>query len=472
MNILTSISDTRLFRPFIAKDGSLKTWNNWNVFLRTLFGLPLKSSHAELILQCTGRDYKRLPTQGFTTALCLTGRRSGKSVMAAIIGAYIAVFSGREAMLAPGEQGLVAILAPTKRQAVIILSYLRAIFRLSPLLENEIIRETKNGFELSNQVTIEILAGDPKTVRGFTLLAAIIDEISFFGLDAESKVRNSDEVIQALRPALSTTNGMLIAISSPYAKRGWAYTTYKKNFGNDSGKILIWNSASRVMNPTLSQKIIDEALEEDRASALAEFMGQFRDDLCLLLSREIIESNVKKGRLELLPRTGINYFGFVDVSGGRSDDAALAIGHRDKKIIVDYLKKYKPPHSPYDVIADMSEQLKRFKISRVVGDLYGAQFVVQAFRNNGLAYEKSKLNKSQLYLELLPSICSNSIELLDDETLISQLSNLERRTRSGGRDIVDHPQGGHDDSANVIAGLNFITSKNRRRMGVLWQPNM
>ena len=226
------------------------------------------------------------------------------------------------------------------------------------------------------------------------------------------------------------------------------------------------------MNATLSQKIIDQAYEEDLASAKAEFGGEFRDDIALFLPREIIESVVKKDRKELLPRTSEHYFGFVDVSGGRNDDAAVAIGHRDKKVIVDYLKKYKPPHSPYDVIADMSEQLKRFKIGRTTGDLYGAEFVVQAFRNNGIHYQKSKLNKSQLYLELLPSICSNSIELLDDEILISQLSNLERRTRSGGRDIVDHPAGQHDDSANVCAGLNFITSKNRRRMGVLWQPNM
>jgi len=468
MEIIQAISDRKLFRPFIAKDGSLASWNNWNVFLRTLFGLRLKSSHAELILKCTGRDYKLLPPDGFKTALCLTGRRSGKSVMAAIMGAYIACLSGREELLSPGEVGLVAILAPTIRQAKIILSYLRAIFRLSSLLENEIVRETKNGFELSNGVTIEILPGDPKTVRGFTLLAAIVDEVCFFGLDAESKVRNSDELIQALRPALATTDGMLICISSPYAKRGWAYKQFKKYFGNNNGSVLIWNSPSRTMNPTLSKKIVDQALEEDRASASAEFLGQFRDDISILLAREIIESVIIKGRLELLPRTGIQYRGFVDVSGGRNDAAAIAIGHKDKKVVVDYLKKYRPPHNPYEVIADMSEQFKRFNINKATGDNYSAEFVVQAFQNSGINYEKSKLNKSQLYLELLPAICSNSIELLDDETLINQLSNLERRTRSGGKDIVDHPQGGHDDSANVVAGLNFIAAKNHRRKGPLW----
>lgn len=36
--------------------------------------------------------------------------------------------------------------------------------------------------------------------------------------------------------------------------------------------------------------------------------------------------------------------------------------------------------------------------------------------------------------------------------LVSQLSNLERRTTRIGRDIVDHPPGGHDDVANAAAG--------------------
>jgi hypothetical protein len=37
--------------------------------------------------------------------------------------------------------------------------------------------------------------------------------------------------------------------------------------------------------------------------------------------------------------------------------------------------------------------------------------------------------------------------------IISQLCMLERRTSRGGRDSIDHPPGGHDDVANVIAGV-------------------
>ena len=44
-------------------------------------------------------------------------------------------------------------------------------------------------------------------------------------------------------------------------------------------------------------------------------------------------------------------------------------------------------------------------------------------------------------------------EIPDDEVLLRQLRMLERRRGSSGRDRVDHPRGGHDDRANVLAGV-------------------
>lgn len=464
MNIINAISDKNLFRPFMGN--SLTSWNPWGVALRCLYGLPLKPKHAKLIKECTGRDYLSMPSTGFHTTLFLTGRRSGKSRISAVVGAYEAALSGREKLLSKGEIGKVAILAPTQKQARIVKTYLRAIFEETDLLKNEIVSETQWSFELRNGVVIEILTGDWRFIRGYTLLAAIVDEICFFGVDAESKVRSDTELIRAIKPSLATTRGKLICISSPYAKRGWSYRQFKTYFGNDRGTVLVWNCPSRTMNPTLPQSVVDEALTEDLQAAKSEYLGEFRDDVCVFLPREVVEGVVVKGRQELLHRSGIRYFAFADVSGGRNDDAALGIAHKqDSKVILDFLKRYKPPHSPYEVIRGMCEELRRFGLRRVTGDNYSAEFVASAFRNNGIRYDKSKLPKSGLYLELLPRICSGEIELLDDEVAINQLSTLERKTRSGGRDTVDHPSGGHDDLANVVAGVSTVASKRVVRVG-------
>jgi hypothetical protein len=361
---------------------------------------------------------------------------------------------------------MVAILAPTKKQGRIVKNYLRSIFEETPLLKNEIVSETSEGFLLANGVLVEILVGDWRSIRGYTLLAAIVDEVCFFGLDDESKVRSDTELIRAIKPSLATTNGRLICISSPYAKKGWAFTQYNRNYGNDSGKILVWNCPSKTMNPKLPQSIIDDAMAEDLQAAKSEYGGEFRDDVGAYLPREVIGAVVVQGRKELLPNKHIKYFAFADVSGGRGDDAALGIAHKtERKVIIDFIKRYKPPHSPYQIIGLMCEEIRRFDLIKITGDNYSAQFVADAFKANGVHYEKSDLPKSALYLELLPRICSGEIELLDDEFLINQLSSLERRTRSSGKDMVDHPQGGHDDLSNVVAGVSTIASKRRIRVG-------
>lgn len=467
ITIEQAVRDQNLFRPFFGD--SLRSWQSWLSALRVLYGLPIRPVDEAVVRECTGRDSGKFPSGGFDTALFLTGRRSGKSRIAATIGAYEAVLAGHEKKLSRGEKGIVPIIAPTKRQGQIVKNYLRSIFDSTPMLQAEVTGETREGFELRSGVCIEVLAGDWRTVRGFTLLAAIVDEAAFFGLEDESKVRSDTELMRALKPALATVGGRLVAISSPYAKKGWCYRQWKNHFGNDTGRVLVWNCPSRTMNPLLPQSVVDDAMAEDRQAALSEYGGQFRDDISAFIDRSIIEFLVATGRRELLPREKIRYFAFADVSGGRHDDFALAIAHRgeNRKVVIDFLKRYGAPCNPITVIEKMAGELRRYNLRRVVGDNYSAEFVASVFRGNGILYHQSEKNKNTLYAELLPVLCSQGIELLDDPMLVDQLSNLERRTRSGGKDVIDHPTGGKDDLSNVVAGVTFEVSQKRLRAGAI-----
>src|SRR5437588_305607 len=134
MNIIEAIKDPNLIRPFLADHHeSLTSWNNWLAVLRVLYGFPVPGTRQEWVHQCTGRDCDQLPKDGFDAALILAGRRSGKSRIAAIVGAYESTVAGHEHKLAKGEQGLVAICAPTKPQSRIVKNYMRGIFD-APLL--------------------------------------------------------------------------------------------------------------------------------------------------------------------------------------------------------------------------------------------------------------------------------------------------------------------------------------------------
>ena len=57
---------------------------------------------------------------------------------------------------------------------------------------------------------------------------------------------------------------------------------------------------------------------------------------------------------------------------------------------------------------------------------------------------------------------SRRVDLLDLSRLETQLVGLERRTSRAGRDVVDHPPGGHDDLANAAAGALTMASSAAR----------
>ncbi len=462
LSIVKACHDEQLFKPFLQdRRGKIDTWRRWMVALRCLYGLPVTLDwQRQLVRECTGRDASLLPRDGFSSALFLTGRRSGKSRTSAIAGAYEAALSGREKLLAAGEKGLVAIIAPTRKQGGVVKGYLRAIFDQTDMLRQEVVRETREGFELRNGVEVVVLVADWRSVRGYSLLACICDELAFMGLDEEAKVRSDTELVRAILPSLATTGGKFIGISSPYARKGYCWTTFKRYHGNDSGKVLVWNCASRVMNPTLPQSIVDQAMTEDLAAAKSEYLGEFRDDVSLWLPIEVIQQCVVEGRKELLPRKGISYFAFADLSGGRSDSAALSIAHTaDGKVILDCLRQWKAPFNPTLAIQDMSDLLQSYGLRHCVGDRYAGEFVRQGFAKCGISYKAAERSKSELYLDLLSRLCSQQVELLDDPTLIKQLASLERRTRSGGKDVVDHQPGCHDDCANCAAGVASMASK-------------
>ncbi len=466
MNIIEAIRDPDIFGAFLGDQ--LISWEPWLAFLKCAYGLETTAADRKVIRQCTGRKrVKRLQDGvGFREMAVVVGRRAGKSRVAALVAAFEGLFAGHEKRLSKGDRLRIVVIGPSRKQARIVRDHLRAIFD-TPLLRGHVLSESKEGFELANGVLIDTITADPKYVRGWTLGAAVIDEACWVGHYEESRARNDLEIVRALLPGLDTVQGRLIAISTPHAPRGWMHSTWKRYFANDKGETLCWVAPSRVMNPTLSERIINRRKEEDLAACRAEYFAEWRDDISSYLPREVIEGLVVKGRTELSPSKHHRYVAFCDISGGRKDDAALAIGYREeRKVVLALCRRWRPPFNPYTVIREMAAILREYSCTSCTGDNYSAEFLSSAFTSQGITYKRSEKPKSQLYLELLPRICSGEVQLLDNELLISQLANLERRARSGGRDVIDHPQGAHDDLGNVCAGLVVEATRQRKTLGV------
>jgi hypothetical protein len=162
----------------------------------------------------------------------------------------------------------------------------------------------------------------------------------------------------------------------------------------------------------------------------------------------------------MLPRSlKCKHFAFADPSGGRGDSFTLGIAHQEPapdgkpgRVVLDVLQAVAPPFDPETVVANMAETLKSYGLQEVHGDQYAGEWVPAAFRRFGITYKPSEFTRSEIYLEVLPLFSQGRVELLDLPVLRTQLLLLERRTRAGGKDSVDHPRGAHDDHANAAAG--------------------
>ena len=211
----------------------------------------------------------------------------------------------------------------------------------------------------------------------------------------------------------------------------------------------------------MPQSVVDRAIERDPVSADAEFGGNFRRDIEAFVSIEVVNGCVSHGIYERAPLAGTLYYGFVDPSGGSADAMTLAIGHIDhvkKTVVVDCLRETTPPFSPESVVADFARTLKTYRVFRVIGDKYAGAWPAELFGRHNITFEQSAAAKSDLYRDLLPLLNSGRLSLLDNPKLISQVCGLERRT-ARGRNSIDHAPGGHDDLANVVAGLSAAINR-------------
>ena len=336
------------------------------------------------------------------------------------------------------------------------------------MLSDLVRAETADSITLASGVVLEVRPSSFRGLRGVTCLACVCDEAAFWYDDSGGSLNPDSEILAAVRPGLATTAGPLVVISSPYARRGEVFETWKRHFGEKGDKrILVAQGASRELNPSLPQTIIDRALERDPASAAAEYLANFRTDIESFVSREAVEACVEQGVFERPSLSRFSYTGFVDPSGGSADSFSLAISHREgDRAVLDCVRERAPPFSPEAVVADFAAVLRSYRCATVAGDKYAGGFPRELFRKFGVTYRPSERSKSELYVELLPAINSRRVDLLDDRKTIAQLVGLERRTARSGRDSIDHAPGGHDDLINAVAGSLVLAATRRRALEI------
>ena len=448
-----ALADKRLLGAGI---GSLDSWKTWLVALKSAFDLPLDDDELKTFREIAGDRFP--PDRRVRELWCVCGRRSGKSRIAAAVSIYLALFQKHK--LAHGEKGVALVLAASVDQARTVFGYVKGFLGASPALRREVVAVRRFEIELRNNITIAVHPNSFRTVRGKTLVACIFDEVAFWR--DESTATPDTEVYTAVLPALATTNGVLIGISTPYRKLGLLFQKFRDHFGVDDDNILVVRGASKTFNPTLSDSTIAAQRAADPTAAGAEWHAEFRADIGAFLDDQSIDAAVDYSRpLELPPRENTLYHTFVDMGGGRHDASTIGIVHSvgegdARRFVVDAVRGRKG--DPHAAVCEFVALAKQYRCSVVVGDAYAAEWCAGAFREAGCEYRQSKLARSELYLAGLPLFTRGIVSIPNLAPLLRELRLLERRTARSGKDIVDHGVGGSDDFANSLFGALHLAA--------------
>jgi hypothetical protein len=347
------------------------------------------------------------------------------------------------------------IIARDRRQARVIRRFIGGLLHETPMLKRTIKDESVETITLRNSVVIEIHTASFRSTRGYTIIAALLDEVALWPTDEQSADPDV-EIINSVRLGMLTIPGsMLLVASSPHMRKGALWNAHVKHYGKDDSSVLVWQAETLEMNPTVPKAIVDALIAEDPARAEADIFARFRSDVEGFVSRDTLIACVGDF-FELAPMSGKTYRGYVDAAGGSTgggDSFTGAIGHRDKdSVIVDAVREFRPPFSPEAVIDELAQLFKSYHVYRIRADRWAGGFPVEQFRKRGVTCEPSEKPKSALYVDLLPALNSGNVTLPKNERLINQLISLERKVVHGGHDSIDHPRGAHDDIANAVAG--------------------
>ncbi len=167
-------------------------------------------------------------------ALLLCTRQAGKSTTTALYALHEALYR------APA---LVLLLSPSLRQSGELFRKVAAFYHLLPFAVNAE-QESALQMELANGSRIISLPGKEETIRGYSGVSLLV---------VDEAARVPDELYYSVRPMLAVSGGRLIALSTPFGKRGWFHHEWAEGGpGWERTKITAYEC------PRISREFLDE----------------------------------------------------------------------------------------------------------------------------------------------------------------------------------------------------------------------
>lgn len=133
-------------------------------------------------------------------------RQGGKSTVTACLALHTAMYA------APGQD--VLLLSPTFRQSSLLFRVVKQRHAALGASAEPVREDSATRLEFGHGGQIVCLPGKEETIRGFSNVALIV-------IDEAARV--ADPLYQSVRPMLAVSGGRLVALSTPFGKRGFFF---------------------------------------------------------------------------------------------------------------------------------------------------------------------------------------------------------------------------------------------------------
>ena len=221
--------------------------------------------------------------------LLLVTRQGGKSTATAAKALHTAIFhqSRQDGSRRRRSGARVLAVSPSERQSKLLLERAADLYMASGkpgASENPLTAINKHEMHFRRGGSILALPGSEKTVRGYTADLVIIDEAS----------RVEDGLYFSVRPMLATTGGSLVALTTPWGKRGFFFEAWMDE--NPTGEPTANGGWHRIRATAHDcPRITSDFLEEERRKMpgpwfRSEYLCQFTDTLDSVFRYEDIQA--------------------------------------------------------------------------------------------------------------------------------------------------------------------------------------
>jgi hypothetical protein len=199
-------------------------------------------------------------------------RQGGKSLLMALMGLHAIVSR---------PHSLVLTISPTERQSGLLFRRLLGFYRQLGSQPPALI-ENRLSLELANGSAVFALPGSEANIRGFSAVDLIL---------ADEAARIPDSLMGAVRPMLSTSNGRLVAASTPAGCRGWWHGAWVDG-GDDWRRFEVRADACPRISPEF---LAAERRALPRLIYQAEYECQFTETADQVFSRADIAAALVEG---------------------------------------------------------------------------------------------------------------------------------------------------------------------------------